>query len=153
MIDSKKEDKNVTPPNQKIEIKGEVLKPENLGITLKSKVNKLGKHPEYRDKGKQGFYIIAPIDAIIEPMERLSIPIGIQLTIPEGHILHVCSLKNLVAKRGVLCINVPEIPTEAKEEFNVILYNTGTVAFKVKTGYKIAQCFLQKTCAINLELS
>lgn len=98
--------------------------------------------PAYQTEHSAGLDLAAYIsnNQVILPMERLSIPTGIAIALPEGYEAQVRARSGLALKHGVCLANgVGTIDADFRGEIGVILINLGSESFTVEPGMRIAQ--------------
>ncbi len=100
--------------------------------------------PAYGSAGSAGLDLLAAIDAGVEvalaPGERLLVPCGISIALPEGYEAQVRPRSGLALKHGLSILNSPgTIDSDYRGEIGVILVNHGQEAFVLKRGMRIAQ--------------
>lgn len=105
--------------------------------------------PSYATKGSSGFDFIAHIhdDTLPEPNvvclypgERVLIPTGIAVEVPEGFELQVRPRSGLALKKGITVLNTPgTIDSDFRNEIGVILINHGQECEFITAGERIAQ--------------
>ena len=98
--------------------------------------------PSPATAGAAGCDLAAAVDGTLElpPGQRLRVPTGFSIAIPEGYEAQVRPRSGLVLKRGVLVPNAPgTIDSDYRGEVQVILLNTGAEAFMIERGDRIAQ--------------
>ena len=100
--------------------------------------------PAYGSAGSAGLDLLAAIDAGAEvalaPGERLLMPCGISIALPEGYEAQVRPRSGLALKHGLSILNSPgTIDSDYRGEIGVILVNHGQEAFVLKRGMRIAQ--------------
>lgn len=102
--------------------------------------------PEYAYEGDAGCDLFSSIEAVIPPGERLLVPTGIALSIPEGYAGFVQPRSGLAANHGISIVNTPGlIDSHYRGEIKVMLINLDkNVPFQVKKGDKVAQLVIQK---------
>ncbi|WLR90900.1 dUTP diphosphatase [Shinella zoogloeoides] len=109
------------------------------------KVEKLAptaKLPTYGSAEAAGADLSASLDlpATIEPGQRLVVPTGIAIELLPGFEAQVRPRSGLAAKHGITIVNTPgTIDSDYRGEIKVILLNTGTEAFQIEPGDRIAQ--------------
>lgn len=117
--------------------------------SIKIKVQRLDKElplPEYALEGDAGLDIYSRISTVISPGERVLIPTGIAVALPDGYVALVHPRSGLAIKNGISIVNAPgTIDSGYRGEIKVILINTDTKEpFEVKKGQRIAQIVFQK---------
>ncbi|WP_069649555.1 dUTP diphosphatase [Caloranaerobacter ferrireducens] len=103
--------------------------------------------PDYKTKGASGIDLFANIDkdVVLKPMERLLIPTGIYLSIPEGYEGQIRARSGLALKYGIgLANGIGTVDSDYRGEIKVILINFGDKEFVIKPGDRIAQLIFVK---------
>ncbi|MDP1670173.1 dUTP diphosphatase [Phaeovulum sp.] len=76
----------------------------------------------------------------LEPMQRLLVPTGLRLAIPEGYEVQLRPRSGLALKHGITLANAPgTIDSDYRGPLGVILVNLGAEPFVVGHGARIAQ--------------
>jgi dUTP pyrophosphatase len=82
-------------------------------------------------------------DLRIEAGERVLVPTGLAIAVPEGFEAQVRPRSGLALRHGIVLPNAPgTIDSDYRGEIQVILMNTGSQAFTVRRGDRIAQLVL-----------
>lgn len=123
---------------------------------MQVKVVNRSKHslPEYASTFAAGLDLRANLDADIElaPMDRILVPTGLYIQIPDGYEGQVRPRSGLAIKHGVTVLNSPgTIDSDYRGEVKVILVNLGNEKFIVKDGERIAQLIVAPHQQINWE--
>ncbi len=103
--------------------------------------------PQYATTGSSGMDIRAWLDQplTLAPMERVLVPTGLFLEIPENHEAQVRPRSGLAIKQGITCLNTPgTIDADYRGELKVILINLSNEAQTLQPGDRIAQLVFQK---------
>lgn len=103
--------------------------------------------PNYKTKGASGIDLFANIDKeiVLKPMERMLIPTGIYLSIPEGYEGQIRARSGLALKYGIGLVNgIGTVDSDYRGEIKVILINFGNKEFIIKPGDRIAQLIFIK---------
>ena len=102
--------------------------------------------PKYANSGDAGVDLISTKDTVIYPGDRLLIPTGIAMAIPEGYVGLIHPRSGLALNKGISIVNAPgTIDSGYRGEIKVILINHDKYApFKVAKGDRIAQLVIQK---------
>lgn len=118
-------------------------------ISLKVKVINQSSHPlpAYATSGASGMdlkaNLLAPIS--LSSMERILVPTGIFLEIPEGYEAQIRPRSGLAIKQGLTCLNSPgTIDADYRGEIKVILINLSGQVQQIENGDRIAQMVFQK---------
>jgi dUTP pyrophosphatase len=101
--------------------------------------------PAYATPGAAGMDLLAAVEAamVIAPGARALIPTGLVMALPPGHELQIRPRSGLALRHGITLPNTPgTIDEDYRGEVQVILLNTGTEAFTVERGARIAQAVL-----------
>ncbi len=107
--------------------------------------------PAYETAGAAGMDLRAAIDAVIAPGQRLLVPTGIAIALPENHEAQVRPRSGLAAKHGITVLNAPgTIDTDYRGEIKVPLINHGHEAFTIKRGDRIAQMIVAPVVQVKL---
>lgn len=116
--------------------------------------SKSGKIPKYETENSAGLDLRALLDKpmIIKPMERVLIPTGIFLEIPNGFEGQVRARSGLSIKHGLTMVNgVGTVDSDYRGELKVPMINLGSEEFKVESGDRIAQIVFARYEAVNFE--
>ena len=102
--------------------------------------------PSYAKAGDAGADLATRIDFTINPGERMLVPTGISIALPNGYVALVHPRSGLAIKHGISMVNTPgTVDAGYRGELQVILINhdlTQSVSFK--KGDRIAQLVIQK---------
>jgi dUTP pyrophosphatase len=102
--------------------------------------------PSYAKAGDAGADLATRIDFTINPGERILVPTGISIALPNGYVALVHPRSGLAIKHGISMVNTPgTVDAGYRGELQVILINhdlTQPVSFK--KGDRIAQLVIQK---------
>lgn len=90
----------------------------------------------------------------LAPLERVMVPTGILLEIPQGYEAQVRPRSGLAIKQGLTCLNSPgTIDADYRGELKVILINLSAQPQVIEHGDRIAQMVFQKVELVELELT
>lgn len=96
--------------------------------------------PAYATRGAAGMDVVTAEDFTLQPGERMAVPSGFAIAIPEGYEVQVRPRSGLALKHGVTCLNTPgTIDSDYRGEVKVILANLGSEPFSALRGERIAQ--------------
>lgn len=98
--------------------------------------------PSYQTTGSAGadLYAAVPSPLVLAPGERVLVPTGLALELPEGVEAQVRPRSGLALKHGVTTLNAPgTIDSDYRGEVGVLLINHGSEDFAVRRGDRIAQ--------------
>ena len=110
--------------------------------------------PEYATTGSSGMDIRAFLTSPITmaPMERVLIPTGLFLALPENWEAQIRPRSGLAIKQGLTCLNTPgTIDADYRGELKVILINLSNEAQVIQDGDRIAQIVFQKVEKVILQ--
>jgi len=92
-------------------------------------------------------------DVIVKPLERVLIPTGIYLELPQGVEAQIRPRSGLAFKHGISILNSPgTIDPDYRGELKVLLINFSNEPFKVSTGDRIAQMVIARYEHIGFDL-
>jgi len=99
--------------------------------------------PKYVYESDSGFDLYSVEDKWIHPFDRVLIPTGLHVDIPDGYEIQVRSKSGLALKQGLMVLNSPGTVDQGYlGEIQVILFNTTNQKVKIEKGKKIAQAVL-----------
>jgi dUTP pyrophosphatase len=111
--------------------------------------------PQHATTYSAGVDLVAAIneDLIIKPTQRMLIPTGIAISIPEGFEGQVRPRSGLAVKNGITVINAPgTIDSDYRGEIKVPIINLGSEDFIVERGMRIAQLIIARYERIEWDL-
>lgn len=103
--------------------------------------------PAYATVQSAGMDLRANIDKPItlHPMQRLLIPTGLHIALPEGYEAQVRPRSGLALKHGITVLNTPgTIDADYRGEVMVLLVNFSTEDFVINDGERIAQMVIAR---------
>ena len=109
--------------------------------------------PEYESVAAAGMDLPAAIesDLIITPGERVLVPTGLALALPEGFEAQIRPRSGLALRNGVTVINTPgTVDADYRGEVKVILVNFGNRDFIIQRGMRIAQMVIAPVLQVSL---
>lgn len=98
--------------------------------------------PAYMTGGASGMDLYAAIDEdiTIAPLERVLIPTGIAVAIPQGYEAQIRPRSGLALKYGLTVLNTPgTIDSDYRGEIKLIVINLGKEPYKIQRGERMAQ--------------
>lgn len=99
--------------------------------------------PTYAHPGDAGADLVAIEQHILAPMQRLAIPTGLAVEIPQGYEMQVRPKSSLALKHGITVLNTPgTVDAGYRGEIKVILINLGEHTFEISPGQRIAQIII-----------
>ncbi len=108
--------------------------------------------PAYATVGSSGMDIRAFLTSSlqIKPMERVLVPTGISIELPDNFEAQIRPRSGLAVKQGITCLNTPgTIDADYRGEIKVILINLSAETQTIESGDRIAQMVFQKVEKIN----
>lgn len=111
--------------------------------------------PEYQTPAAAGLDLLAAIDhrphLVVPPGERVLVPTGLSIELPEGFEAQVRPRSGLALRHGVTVLNSPgTIDADYRGEVCVILVNLGREAFAIARGDRIAQLIVAPVARASL---
>lgn len=109
--------------------------------------------PEYATTGSSGMDLLANLTepVSIKPLERILIPTGLFLEIPQGFEAQIRPRSGFAFKQGITVLNSPgTIDADYRGELKVLLVNLSNEAVTVNNGDRIAQMVFQKVESVQL---
>lgn len=103
--------------------------------------------PEYASQGSAGLDLRAFIPSAItlQPLERVAVPTGLYIELPEGYEAQIRPRSGLALKSGLTVLNSPgTIDSDYRGEIKVILINLSNEEFVINNGDRICQMVIAK---------
>jgi dUTP diphosphatase len=102
--------------------------------------------PSYAHPGDAGADLVAAEDVELGPGERVMVPTGIALALPDGYAAFVHPRSGLAARLGVTIVNAPgTVDAGYRGEIKVTLLNTDIRStVRLQRGDRIAQLVIQR---------
>lgn len=110
--------------------------------------------PQYETKGAAGLDLRANLKAPahLRPFERVPIPTGLYIAIPEGYEGQIRPRSGLAYKQGVTILNAPgTIDPDYRGELKVLLINLSQEPVEIHDGDRIAQLLITATAPVEWE--
>lgn len=110
--------------------------------------------PQYATSGSSGMDIRASLNipVALQPLERILIPTGLFVEIPEGYEIQVRPRSGLAIKQGITCLNTPgTIDSDYRGEIKIILINLSSERQVINPGDRIAQMIVHKVEKAELQ--
>lgn len=123
---------------------------------MKVKVINKSRHalPEYATSLSAGLDLRANLDEpiVLGSLQRVLVPTGLFISLPEGYEAQVRPRSGLSAKKGITVLNSPgTIDADYRGEIKVILVNLSQEPFLVEDGERIAQMVVARHEQIQWE--
>lgn len=118
--------------------------------------------PHYSTLHSAGMDLRANLDEsiVLNPLQRVLVPTGLYIQLPQGHEAQIRPRSGLAAKFGITVLNTPgTIDADYRGEIKVILVNLSDEAFTINDGERICQMVIAQyvkvelKCVVNLEES
>jgi dUTP pyrophosphatase len=111
--------------------------------------------PAYATQGSSGLdlraFITAPVQ--LAPLERVLIPTGLHIAMPNHLEAQVRPRSGLAIKQGLTCLNTPgTIDADYRGEIKVILINLSNEIQVIQDGDRIAQIVFQQVEKMEWQL-
>lgn len=110
--------------------------------------------PTYATEGAAGMDIRAWLKepVLLQPLDRIAIPTGLYLQIPEGYEGQVRPRSGLALNFGITLLNAPgTIDSDYRGELRVILVNLSEQPCIIRDGERIAQLVFAKVERVTLK--
>ena len=107
--------------------------------------------PKKAPPNDAGYDLYSRIDAVLEPLSGMAIPVGFAMELPAGYEAQIRPRSGLAAKHHITVTNSPgTVDSNFRSEVKAILYNLGREPFIIQRGDRIAQMVICKLPAIDL---
>jgi len=123
-------------------------------MTIKIKNTSKHELPQYATEGSAGFDIKANLESVIylSPMQRVLIPTGLFIELPQGYEAQLRPRSGLALKQGLTLINcIGTIDSDYRGEIKAIVVNLSNEVQAIKDGDRIAQMVVAKYEKANFE--
>jgi dUTP pyrophosphatase len=103
--------------------------------------------PEYATEGSAGMDLRANLTnpVTLRPMERLLIPTGLFIELPDAYEAQVRPRSGLAIRYGITCLNSPgTVDADYRGELKVVLINLSNEDHTIVHGDRIAQMVIHK---------
>lgn len=113
------------------------------------KIINTSKHPlpKYETSQSAGMDLRANLneDIVLHPLERVLVPTGLYIALPEGYEAQVRPRSGLALKHGITVLNTPgTVDADYRGELRIILINLSNDDFVIKDGERIAQMVIAR---------
>ena len=109
--------------------------------------------PKYETSGSAGMDVRANIDEpiVLGSLERVLVPTGLKIAIPEGYEVQVRPRSGLAIKHGITLLNTPgTIDSDYRGELKVIMVNLSKDEYTINPQERIGQLVLNKVAQMEL---
>jgi dUTP pyrophosphatase len=120
---------------------------------MKLKIKKVhtdAKVPKYSHHDDAGFDLFTPENVVIKKGERLGVPTGIAMEIPEGYVGLIWDKSGLAIKNGMKTLG-GVIDSTYRGEVLVGMINLSEGDYTFEKGHKVAQMIIQKKEFVDFE--
>ncbi len=103
--------------------------------------------PQYATPLSAGMDLRANLDTplTIQPGQRLLVPTGLFIALPEGYEAQIRPRSGLAIKHGITVLNSPgTIDADYRGEINIILINLSDKPFTIEDGERVAQMVIAR---------
>ncbi len=103
--------------------------------------------PEYATLHSAGVDLRANLteEVIVEPLQRVIVPTGLFIELPDGYEAQIRPRSGLAAKHGLTVLNTPgTIDADYRGEIKVILVNLSNDPFIIKHGERVCQMVIKE---------
>ncbi|HNB81381.1 MAG TPA: dUTP diphosphatase [Chitinophagaceae bacterium] len=103
--------------------------------------------PDYQTPGSAGMDLYANLNLEISlaPMERVLVPTGLHIALPDGYEAQIRPRSGLAIKKGLTCLNTPgTIDSDYRGEIQVIIINLSNTVQQITPGERIAQMVVHR---------
>ena len=108
--------------------------------------------PKKEHPDDAGYDLYSRIDAVLEPLSGMAIPVGFAMELPTGYEAQIRPRSGLAAKHHITVTNSPgTVDANYRGEIKAILYNLGKEPFIIQCGDRIAQMVICKLPEIELQ--
>ncbi|MDO9680598.1 MAG: dUTP diphosphatase [Bacteroidales bacterium] len=105
------------------------------------------KLPEYATIHSAGMDMRANLteSMVIQPLQRVMVPTGIHIQLPDGYEAQIRPRSGLAAKHGIGIVNSPgTIDADYRGEIKIILVNLSNEPFTLNPGERVAQMVIAR---------
>jgi dUTP pyrophosphatase len=111
---------------------------KQLTMKVNIKLSKDAQMPTYGTSGAAGLDLYASADVTIQPNERMLIPTGVAMEIPEGHFCYVMGRSGNTIKKGMI-VALGTIDSDYIGDIGVMAFNQSCEAISFAKGDRVAQ--------------
>ena len=123
-----------------------------MEVKIKLEPECSGFFPKKAHPDDAGYDLCSRIDAVLEPLSGVAIPVGFAIELPTGYEAQIRPRSGLAAKHHITVTNSPgTVDANYRGEIKAILYNLGREPFVIQRGDRIAQMVICKLPEIELK--
>lgn len=107
--------------------------------------------PSYAHPGDAGADLVSRVDVTLAPGQRVLVPTGLAIALPEGYAAFTHPRSGLAARHGITIVNAPgTVDAGYRGELLVNLVNLDPEEpFEVRRGDRIAQLVIQRVAEVD----
>jgi dUTP pyrophosphatase len=107
--------------------------------------------PSYAHPGDAGADLVSRVDVTLAPGQRVLVPTGLAIALPEGYAAFTHPRSGLAARHGITIVNAPgTVDAGYRGELLVNLVNLDPEEpFEVRRGDRIAQLVVQRVAEVD----
>ena len=107
--------------------------------------------PSYAHPGDAGADLVSRVDVTLAPGQRVLVPTGLAIALPEGYAAFTHPRSGLAARHGITIVNAPgTVDAGYRGELLVNLVNLEPdEPFEVRRGDRIAQLVVQRVAEVD----
>lgn len=116
----------------------------NMSCTIKvKKLHPDAIVPHFANKSDAGMDLFSTKKIMLHPGERVQVPTGIAIELPENYVSLIWDKSGLSAVHG-LKVMAGVVDAGYRGEYIVVLVNLGATDYVIEKGHKVAQVLIQK---------
>lgn len=119
-------------------------------------INRSGNQlPTYETHSSAGMDVRAALDqpVTLHPMERMLVPTGLRMQLPQGYECQIRPRSGLALKKGITVLNTPgTVDADYRGEIGVILINLSNEDFVINDGDRICQMVITQYTQVKWEV-
>lgn len=112
--------------------------------------------PEYATPLSAGLDIRANVESPIElePLQRVAVPTGLYIALPEGYEAQIRPRSGLALKHGLTLLNAPgTIDADYRGEIKAIVANLSDTKYTIEPGERICQMVVAKHAHVTWQVT
>jgi dUTP pyrophosphatase len=109
--------------------------------------------PSYQTEHAAGMdlYAAIPETIVLRPGQRILVPTGIAIALPDGYEAQIRPRSGLAIKHGITLLNSPgTIDSDYRGEIKLIVINHGHLVVRIHQGDRMAQMIISPVTRANL---